>query len=151
MVQGEANTTEGGTAQAGEGALGRRIGQSSAGAGEGDQPVGALVPPQPDDNVLGRRTERLEVQLRRSAKIQPEEPGEGEDGQVDPDEAFYAATRAQSARAAFRQVDGMARAGTETPGEARQVPFELREAMKRYTLARHRREPAPEQPDALPR
>ena len=151
MVHGEANTTEGGTAQAGEGAMGRRIGQSSAGAGEGDQPVGALVPPQADDNVLGQRTERLAVQLRRGAKIQPDELRESEDGQVDPEEAFYAATRAQAARAAFRPVERSARADAETPGEARQVPLDLRDAMKRYTLARHRREPAPEQPDATPR
>jgi hypothetical protein len=151
MVRGEANTTEGGTAQAGEGALGRRIGQSSAGAGEGDQPVGALVPPQADDNVLGRRTERLEVQLRRGARIQSEEPPEGADSQADPEQAFYAATRAQAARAAFRPVESSARTGAQTPGEARQLPLELRDAMKRYTLARHRREPAPEQPDAAPR
>jgi hypothetical protein len=151
MVHGEANTTDGGSAQAGEGAMGRRIGQSSAGAGEGDRPVGALVPPQADDTVLGRRTERLEVQLRRGAKIKPEGPRETEDGQVDPEEAFYAATRAQAARAAFRPVENGARAGAETPGEARQVPLELRDAMKRYTLARHRREPPPEQPDVPPR
>jgi hypothetical protein len=91
------------------------------------------------------------VQLRRGAKIESEEPQESEDGQADPEEAFYAATRAQAARAAFRSVEGSARTGAQTPGEARQVPLELRDAMKRYTLARHRREPAPEQPDAAPR
>jgi hypothetical protein len=149
MVHGEADSSEGaGSANVGQGAMGRRIGMSKAGAGEGDQPVRNLVPPQEGDTVLGRRTERLEVQLRRTAKLQQDEPREAGDGSVNPEESFYAATRAQAARAAFESVDSASRSGAETPPDDRRIPIEFRDAMKRYTLARHRREPAPEQPEA---
>jgi hypothetical protein len=152
MVHGEADSAEGaGSANVGEGAMGRRIGTSTAGAGEGDQPVGALVAPQPGDEALGRRTERLEVQLRRSAMLHPDEAREGGDGPASPEESFYAATRAQAARTALKSAESAARPSAETPGDDRRVPLEFRDAMKRYTLARHRREPAPEQAEALAR
>jgi hypothetical protein len=149
MVHGEANSAEGaGSANLGQGAMGRRIGTSRAGAGDGDRPVGNLVPPQEDDTVLGRRTERLEVQLRRTAALRPDEAREDGDGPISPEESFYAATRAQAARAAFKSVEGSARSSPETPGDERRIPIEFRDAMKRYTLARHRREPPPEQAEA---
>lgn len=149
MVHGEADSAEGaGSANLGEGAMGRRIGTSTAGAGEGDRPVGNLVPPQEGDTVLGRRTERLEVQLRRTATLQPDEAREAGDGSVGLEESYYAATRAQAARAAFKSVDSSVRSSVETPGDERYAPLEFRDAMKRYTLARHRREPAPEQAEA---
>jgi hypothetical protein len=149
MVHGEGNSAEeAGSANVGEGAMGRRIGTSTAGAGEGDQPVGALVAPQPGDEVLGRRTERLEVQLRRTARLQPDEAREDGDGPVSPEESFYAATRAQAARTGFKSVEGGAQSSAEAPADDRRFPIEFRDAMKRYTLARHRREPAPVQAEA---
>ena len=89
--------------------MGRRIGTSTAGAGDGDRPVGNLVPPQEGDTVLGRRTERLEVQLRRTVKLEPDETRAGGDGSVSPEESFYTATRAQAARTGFKTVESGSR------------------------------------------
>lgn len=142
-VHGEADSTEGaGRASVGGGAMGRRVGVSGAGAGEGDQPTGNVAAIPEGDEVLGRRTERLAVQLR-AVKV-PERELDEREGHEDPagtEESFYAATRAQAARAGFESVGAASRSEAESALAAERSPIEFREAVKRYTLARHRREP----------
>jgi len=140
-VHGEADSMDGaGRASVGGGAMGRRVGMSSAGVGEGDQP-GANVTPQPDsDSIFGRKTERLQVQLR-NVKV-PEatlDVTEGEDRRGT-EEASYAATRAQAAQTAARSVIPRSSSAAESVLNGQQSPLEYREAVKRYTLTRHRRE-----------
>ncbi len=141
-VHGEADSTEGaGRANVGGGAMGRRVNTSTAGAGDGDQPTGAATAPE-GDQVLGRKTERLAVQLRTvrlpraddAARDDPDDPAGTE-------ESFYAATRAQAARTAFASVGAVSRSTAEAAQAGSTAPLEFRDAVKRYTLARHRREP----------
>jgi hypothetical protein len=140
-VHGEADHPEGaGRANVSGGAMGRRINTSTAGSGDGDQPTGAVTAPE-GDQVLGRKTERLAVQLRTvrlpraedAARDDPEDPAGTE-------ESFYAATRAQAARTAFAAVGAAAGPTAETAQAGEVSPLEFRDAVKRYTLARHRRE-----------
>lgn len=147
-VHGEADSTEGaGRANVGGGAMGRRVGISTAGAGDGDQPVGNIVAPEQGDTVLGRRTERLAVQWH-AVKVQQGDPGERDDEPTGTEESMYAATRAQAARVGFRAVDSVARSDAEGASGSEASPLEYREAVKRYTLTRHRREPDPNRPTA---
>jgi hypothetical protein len=143
-VRGEAENAEGaGRASVGGGAMGRRVGVSSAGAGEGDQPAENVTPLPDGDAIFGQKTERLAVQLR-TVKMKEGELDE-RDGSEDPrgtEEATYAATRAQAARTAAQAVGAASPSDAEGALEAQAAPLEFREAVKRYTLTRHRREPA---------
>jgi hypothetical protein len=145
MVHGEAESADGGgRANLGGGAMGRRVGVSSAGAGEGDQPTGEVAPLPADDNIFGRRTERLAVQLR-AVKV-PEgalDSAQGRDEGGGTEEGSFAATRAQAASKAVQSVGEAAYADSEGVLDPQRTPLEYREALKRYTLARHRREPGP--------
>lgn len=139
-VHGEADTTEGaGRANVGGGALGRRVGVSTGGAGDGDQPVGNLVAPEQGDQVLGRRTERLAVQLK-AVKVPESAAGDADNTPTGTEESFYAATRAQVARVGFRAAGGASRSDAEGTAAAPASPAEYRDAVKRYTLTRHRRD-----------
>lgn len=150
-VHGEADSTEGaGRANVGGGAMGRRVGMSTAGAGDGDQPVGNIVAPEQGDTVLGRRTERLAVQWH-AVKVQQGDAGERDDEPTGTEESMYAATRAQAARVGFRAVDSVARSDAESASGSEASPLEYREAVKRYTLTRHRREPDPNRASAASR
>lgn len=144
-VHGEADTTQGaGRASVGGGAMGRRINTSTAGSGEGDQPTGEAARTPEDDVVLGRKTERLAVQLK-AVKVQQRDGDEKdpEDDQAGTEESFYAATRAQAARVSLSSVEATLRSSAETASSAERSPLEYREAVKRYTLARHQRERDP--------
>ncbi len=144
MVHGEADSAEGaGRANVGGGAMGRRVGMSTGGAGEGDQP-GANVTPLPGgDSIFGRRTERLAVQLRTTRMPEARnDPGDDAQSEQGTEESFFAATRAQAARTGLQSVAMGARSADEGVSKAERPPVELEEAVKRYTLARHRREPA---------
>ena len=145
MVHGEAESADGGgRANLGGGAMGRRVGVSSAGAGEGDQPTGEVAPLPADDSIFGRRTERLAVQLR-AVKV-PEgalDSGQGRDEAGGTEEGSFAATRAQAASKGLQSVREAAYADREGVLDPQRTPLEYREALKRYTLARHRREPGP--------
>lgn len=139
-VHGEADTTEGaGRANVGGGAMGRRVGVSTGGAGDGDQPVGNLVAPEQGDQVLGRRTERLAVQLK-AVKVPETAAGDADNAPTGTEESFYAATRAQVARVGFRAAGGASQNDAEGTASAPAASVEYREAVKRYTLTRHRRD-----------
>ena len=144
-VHGEADSTEGaGRANVSGGAMGRRINTSTAGSGEGDQPTGNAAPPPVDDTVLGSRTQRLAVQLKSvQVNATPSDENNGDEDPAGTEESFYAATRAQAARVALSSGQAVSRAGAEDATAAERSPLEYREAVKRYTLARHRREPDP--------
>jgi len=141
-VHGEADSAQGaGRASVGGGAMGRRVGVSSAGAGEGDQPGANITPLLDGDPIFGRKTERLAVQLRtvQMAEGDPDDR-EGREDQRGTEEASYAATRAQAARTGQQAVAAAAQPGTEGVLDIPGSPLEFREAVKRYTLTRHRRE-----------
>ncbi len=139
-VHGEADTTEGaGRANVGGGAMGRRVGVSTGGAGDGDQPVGNLAAPEQGDQVLGRRTERLAVQLK-AVKVPESAAGDADNTATGTEESFYAATRAQVARVGFGASGGASQSDAEGTASAPAAPVEYRAAVKRYTLTRHRRD-----------
>ncbi len=139
-VHGEADATEGaGRANVGGGAMGRRVGVSTGGAGDGDQPVGNLVAPEQGDQVLGRRTERLAVQLK-AVKVPETEAGDADNAPTGTEESFFAATRAQVARTGFRAAGASSRSDAEGVTTAADPPASYRDAVKRYTLVRHRRD-----------
>ena len=129
-----------GRASVSGGAMGRRVGVSSAGAGEGDQP-GANVTPQADgDSIFGKKTERLEVQLRNVKVPEATLDATEEEDRGGTEEASYAATRAQAAHTSAQSVISGSSSSAESVLNGQQSPLEYREAVKRYTLTRHRRE-----------
>jgi hypothetical protein len=139
-VHGEAEATEGaGRANVGGGAMGRRVGVSTGGAGDGDQPVGNLVAPEQDDQVLGRRTERLAVQLK-AVKVPESAADDADNAPTGAEESFFAATRAQAARIGFRAAGGPSRSDAEGAAALARPSVADRDAVKRYTLTRHRRD-----------
>lgn len=142
-VHGEADSTEGaGRANVSGGALGRRINTTTAGSGEGDQPTTTAAPPPKDDAVLGARTQRLAVQLKAVEVTQDDKARPPRDD--DPsgtEEAFYAATRAQASRAVTTAVQAVSRSAAEDVIARESAPLAYRDAVKRYTLSRHGREP----------
>jgi len=140
-VHGEADSMDGaGRASVSGGAMGRRVGVSSAGAGEGDQP-GATVTPQADgDSIFGKKTERLEVQLRNVKVPETTLDANEEEDRGGSEEASYAATRAQAAHTSAQAVISGSSSAAESVLNGQQSPLEYREAVKRYTLTRHRRE-----------
>lgn len=135
-VRGESPPMQGaGRTSVGSGAMGRRISNSSGGAGDGEQPRG-----NPDGNaeakpVFGRKTMRLRMQLQ-TVKIESVEPEDG-DGT---EESFYAATQAQAAKTEYETVTAVQSGGTEQITGKERLPLAYRDAVKRYTLRQHRRD-----------
>ena len=136
IVRGESPLTQGaGRTSVGSGAMGRRVGVSTGGAGDGEQPRG-----NPDGNaqaepVLGRKTVRLRMQLQ-TVKIDSTEP-EVRDGA---EESFYAATQAQAAKTDYETVTAVQTGGAEQITGKERLPLAYRDAVKRYTLRQHRRD-----------
>jgi len=135
-VRGESPPMQGaGRTSVSGGAMGRRISNSSGGAGDGEQPRG-----NPDGNaeakpVLGRKTVRLRMQLQ-TVKIDSVEPEDG-DGT---EESFYAATQAQAAKTEYEIVTAAQAGGAEQVTGKAGMPLAYRDAVKRYTLRQHRRD-----------
>ena len=136
IVRGESPLMQGaGRTSVGSGAMGRRVGVSTGGAGDADQPRG-----NPDGNaqaepVLGRKTVRLRMQLQ-TVKIDSTEP-EVRDGA---EESFYAATQAQAAKTDYETVTAVQPGGAEQITGKERLPLAYRDAVKRYTLRQHRRD-----------
>jgi hypothetical protein len=124
--------------------MGRRVGLSTAGAGDGDQPIGKLSDPAEGDSVLGPKTERLAVRLH-AEKVQQGQPNEQQSDSepVGTEETFVAATRAQAARVPWQSVGNAPRSAANSIPTSERPPPEHQEAVKRYTLSRHRRERDP--------
>ncbi len=136
VIRGESPAMQGaGRTSVGSGAMGRRISTSTGGAGDGEQPRA-----NPDGNaqaepVLGRKTERLRMQLQ-TVKIESAET-EDRDGA---EESFYAATQAQAAKTEYEIVTAVQSGGAEQIAGNERLPLAYRDAVKRYTLLQHRRD-----------
>ena len=126
------NEQQGGRGNSGGGAMGRRINTSQRGAGDGEPGRDSGASPEP---VLGARSLRLATQLQR-VRV------ESKDDQTDQGtpEAFYAATRAQAARLDYQDAGEPVRAASEAAMNQEQTPDAYREAVKKYSLARHAQE-----------
>jgi hypothetical protein len=137
VLQGDGDLAQDhGRTSLGGGAMGRRVGVSRAGGGDGERPQGDPGGDAESEPVLGARTERLQTQLR---KVRAEG---GDDAQSDQgsEENFYAATRAQAAQLDYRAIQARRAAASESVVAAEQAPLAFREAVKRYSLMQHRRE-----------
>lgn len=127
---------EGGPAHSTGGAMGRRVGVSRAGAG-GDErrPDGNPTGTAEAEPVLGMRTARLATQLQ---KVQvPKDLPDEDDGS---EESHFAATRSQSAEAAYSAVQAVGGRASEAPIAQESLPPDYREATRRYTLSQHMRD-----------
>ena len=141
VIRGETNPMQGlGRTTVGSGAMGRRIGVSTAGAGSGEQPH---ANPQGDAEaapVLGGKTLRLQLKMQTVTIDQPQT--ESNDGS---EESFYAATQAQAASAQYQEIVAGQHSGSEQTTSDEQLPLAYREAAKEYSVRQHRREGAEQQ------
>jgi hypothetical protein len=137
VVQGDGELAQDhGRTSLGGGAMGRRVGVSRAGGGDGERPQGNPAGGAQSDAVLGTRTERLQAQLQK-VRVEGGDDAQSEDGS---EEDFYAATRAQAAQLGYRAVNARPAAATEAVVSAEQTPLAYREAVKQYSLMQHRKE-----------
>jgi len=136
VIRGEANPMQGlGRSSVGSGAMGRRVGVSTGGAGDGAQPTGSPQANAQAEPVLGRKTMRLQLQMQ-TVKIDQGQT-ENADGS---DESFYAATQAQAARSTYEAIVAKQETGIEQSSGNAQLPLAYRDAARRYTVRQHRRE-----------
>ena len=141
VIRGEANPMQGlGRTSVGSGAMGRRIGVSTGGAGDGEQPRGNPEGNAEAEPVLGQKTLRLQLQMQTVTIDQLET--DGNDGS---EESFYAATQAQAARTQYQDVVAEQHSGAENSTGTEQLPIAYRDAVKEYTVRQHRRERAADQ------
>ena len=135
--QGQGGEFEGTTDVEG-GAMGRRVTQSNIGAGGKPSTNEANTINQFEaEQVLGARTERLSVQLKK-VKIEGSNP-RGGDAQGIADGA-YAATREQQAQFAYHNAPQHARYVSESAMNAERIPLAYRGAVKDYFLDLNRNE-----------
>jgi hypothetical protein len=123
---------EAGRGNQGGGAMGRRVSNTQAGAGDGERAKGDPKGDAESEPVLGKKTARLEAQLQR-VKIEPM-PGEEESGGED---TLYAATHAQAARTGYEVVATRVQRSPENAARSEATPLAYRDAVKRYTLEQH--------------
>lgn len=128
-----------GTTDVEGGAMGRRVTQTTMGAG------GKHSTNESSDNndieaepVLGKRTMRLAAKLER-VKIEGNR-AEGGDAQGVTD-AVYAATRAQQAQQSYQNAPQQARYVSESAVSGERIPLAYRGAVKDYFLNLNRKEP----------
>jgi len=129
---------EAGRSNQGGGAMGRRVSNTRAGAGDGERPKGDPKGDAESEPVLGEKTLRLQAQLQR-VKV---EPTPDEDNRSDED-ALYAATRAQAAKTGYEAVTAGPRPSEETAVSSEAIPLAYRDAVKRYTLEQHSKSARP--------
>lgn len=145
-VHGEAASTDGGrTRVGGSGAMGRRVNVSQAGGGEGDRPGEGKPLDTGEESILGARTRRLQVKPQALEARRATAPETREDDDAGGEEAFYAATQAQASRLAFDPGTAHAQGTAESVLERERAPIGFRDAVKRFTLGRHRHD-EPEAP-----
>ena len=138
VVRGEASPMQGlGRTSVGSGAMGRRVGVSTGGAGSGDQPVGDPDGDAEAQPVLGARTMRLQLQMQTVKIDEPDtELSEGSE------ESFYAATQAQAANTQYQNIVAEQRGGAEQGIGEERLPIAYRDAARAYSVRQHRRETA---------
>ncbi len=128
-----------GTTDVEGGAMGRRVTQTSIGAG--GKPSGNETSDNNNieaESVWGKRTMRLAAKLER-IKIDGTRP-EGNDAQGVTD-AIYAATRAQQAQRSYQNAAQQARYVSENAMSGERVPLAYRGAVKDYFLNLNQRDP----------
>lgn len=136
VVRGETSPMQGlGRTSVGSGAMGRRVGVSTGGAGDGEQPHGNPDGVAEAEPVLGRKTMRLQLQMQTVKIDQPET--ELADGS---EESFYAATQAQAANTQYEAIMAQQRGGAEQSTGDVGVPIAYRDAARSYSVRQHRRE-----------
>jgi hypothetical protein len=137
LVRGETEAMQdaGRTSVGGGGAMGRRVGVSQAGGGNGEQPRSNADGNADDEPVLGKKTQRLAVQLQM-VKVE-HSADENRDGAED---AFYAATQAQASKLEYEAVKARSRQGSEGSAGGERTPMAYRDAVKHYMLGQHRKE-----------
>jgi len=124
----------GGNVRQSNGAMGRRVGQSRAGSGEGDQDANANPEGSREaTNVLGQRTQRLQTQLQQVRVEREEAPAES-DGKED---ERFVLTQWESAQREYVGVEAVARRGSETRVGQAETPLAWRDAVRRYSLSQH--------------
>jgi hypothetical protein len=126
------------TSVGGTGAMGRRVGVSQAGGGNGEQPRADQQASGDAAPVLGKKTQRLAVQLQ-AVKVEHENDGDTRGA----DDKFYAATQAQAAQLGYEPVRGRGQVGNEQGIERGAMPLAYRQSVRQYMLEQHRREPKP--------
>ena len=121
------------------GAMGRRVTQSTIGAG--GKPSGSET--SDNNNIeaepaLGKRTMRLAAQLERVKIAGAKSHGDDAQGIGD---GFYAATRAQQAQLSYQNAPRRARYVSESAMSGERVPLAYRGAVKDYFLNLNQRDP----------
>jgi hypothetical protein len=119
------------------GAMGRRVGVSRAGAGDGTPAHGDPSGNAEAEPVLGKKTVRLESQLQR---VRVEGTQAGDDPDAGALESFYAATQAQVAQLDYSAAAVHAQRSAEGAGTGADIPYAYRGPVKEYFLRQHRRE-----------
>jgi hypothetical protein len=143
LVRGETEPIRdaGRTSVGGGGAMGRRVGVSQAGGGNGEQPRSNPDEDDTGEPVPGQKTQRLAVQLQ-TVKVEQRD----DDERNGAEEAFYAATQAQSSKLEYEAVTARSRRGSEQATGSEHMPLAYRDSARQYTLSQHQREPRePEQ------
>lgn len=136
-IRGEANPLQGlGRTSVGSGAMGRRISNSTGGAGDGEEPTGNPQGNAQAEPVLGQKTTRLQLQMQ-TVRI---DQMQSERAEGDNEEMFYAATQAQAARTAYQDVTAEQHGGSEQTTGSDQLPLAYRDAARQYTVRQHDRE-----------
>ncbi len=122
------------------GPMGQRVGTSRGGAGEeGDAPRGNPGGDSESTSVLGKKTQRLAMQLRR-VPAQSKSSSEARDEDEGTPEAFFSATRSQAARVEAQDVEATPRAARAEATSDGQTPLAYRTVVKDYFLTQHRKE-----------
>ena len=136
VVPGEGEEeARGGNVRQSDGAMGRRVGQSRAGAGEGDQDANANPEGSKQaTDVLGQRTQRLHTPLQQ-IRVEHEEAQADTDGKED---ERFVLTQWESAQRDYVGVEASARRGPETRSEHHETPLAYRDAVRHYSLSQHR-------------
>ncbi len=133
----------GGNVRQSNGAMGRRVGQSRAGSGDGDQDANANPEgSRQATNVLGQRTQRLQMQLQQVRVEREEAPAES-DGKED---ERFVLTQWESAQRDYVGIEARARQGAETRSGHAETPLAWRDAVRRYSLSQHQHDAAQRPP-----
>ncbi len=122
------------------GAMGQRVGTSRGGAGdEGDAPRGDPGGASESTPVLGRKTQRLAMQLKRVPTHSKSRSDAGDEDEGTP-EAFFSATRSQASRVEPQGAEATPRATRSESTQTEQTPLAYRAVVKDYFLTQHRKE-----------
>jgi hypothetical protein len=137
LVRGETEAQQdaGRTSVGGGGAMGRRVGVTQAGGGNGEQPRSNPAGNDESDPVLGKKTQRLDVQLQ-TVKVEQS----ADDARNGAEDAFYAATQAQASKLEYESVTARSRQRMEREASGERTPMAYRDAVRQYMLDQHRKE-----------